>query len=111
MQNEDISSMRECKDEQCKCMWNIKGKCFYDGKSCDMFRAIKIDPEDLPPMDHLEFRCISSLDEIPQNLLKNAKIEMHCHVEYGKKFTQDFWSCEARCNEYLVCKGWHEENS
>lgn len=111
MQNEDISSMRECKDKQCKCMWNINEKCFYDGKPCDMFRAIKIDPEALPPMDHLEFRFISSLEEIPQHLLKNAKVEMHCHVEYGRKFSQDFWSCEARCNEYLLCKGWHEENN
>lgn len=111
MKNEGISSMRECKDKQCKCMWNIKGKCIYDGKSCDMFRAIKINPEDLPPMDHLEFHLISSLEEIPKNLLKNAKIEMHCHVEYGRKFQNDFWGCEARCKEYLLCRGWHEENS
>ena len=111
MQKNDISSMRECKDERCICWENIDGKCMHDGRSCDMFRAIKINPEDIPPMDHLEFRLISSLEEIPNNLLKNAKIEMHCHVEYGRHFLHDFWSCEARCNEYLLCKGCREENN
>lgn len=110
MQNEDIS-MRNCKDERCRCWQNIDGKCMHDGRSCDMFRAIKINQEDLPPMDHLEFRFISSLEEIPQDLLKNAKIEMHCHVEYRRQFLHDFWSCEDGCGEYLSCRRWNEENS
>lgn len=38
---------------------NRKGICGYDGKSCDMFRAFEINPEDISLKDSLEIRLIT----------------------------------------------------